>query len=187
MTGKPIFCLLRLYCSQHFPTQSTPKSSPSPEPCDVEKQQFVDLEKIEEPIPLYLTLFSVVATGSILWYSSVTQLDSPVDVDVPTHDPQTHSLRHTLLRVVFIVGTLLSFCVALLIVLSKILMRQYTLILMLLSYDTHRLPKNRVQCLRAIPASMPTWFMQLLKSLWWIFTLVQLVITMAILVIHWFF
>ncbi|KAG1844690.1 hypothetical protein F4604DRAFT_1820695 [Suillus subluteus] len=166
---------------------STPKCNPSPEPCDVEKQQFIDLEKIEEPMPLYLTLFSAVATGSILWYSSVTQLDSPVDVDVPTHDPQTHSLRHTLLRVVFIVGTLLSFCVALLIVLSKILIPRHTLTPILPPDGPRHLHKYRIQCLPAIPASMLMWFMQLLKSLWWIFTLFQLVTTMAVLMIRWLF
>ncbi|KAG1844689.1 hypothetical protein F4604DRAFT_1960360 [Suillus subluteus] len=175
----------------------------------MEEQQFVDLEKVEGLIPkleeeeilssndvdthrfvvmLNWTLLSAVIIGSLWWLQfNYPRPGSPVNADVPMHEPQTPSLHHTLSRAVLLVGILLSFCIALLIVLSKILMCQYMLILMLLSYDTHRLPKNRVQCLRAIPASMPTWFMQLLKSFWWIFTLVQLVITMAILVIRWFF
>ncbi|KAG2039440.1 hypothetical protein BDR03DRAFT_998823 [Suillus americanus] len=179
------------------------------EPHDMEKQQFADLEKVEGLIPeleeeeilshnevalemlvvvLNWTLFSAVITGSIWWLQfNAPQSGSPVNTDIPTHEPQTPSLRHTLSRGVFFVGSLLSFCVVLLIVLGKILMRQHTLTLRLPPYGPRSLPKYKVQCLRAIPTSMPPWFMQLLKSLQCIFPLVQFVITIALLVLYWFF
>ncbi|KAG1869444.1 hypothetical protein DFJ58DRAFT_723305 [Suillus subalutaceus] len=161
----------------------------------MEKQQFADLEKVEGLIPeleeeetlsskevalemlvvvLNWTLFSALITGSIWWFQfNAPQPGSPVNVDGPTQELQTPSLRHTLSRGVFLVGSLLSFCVVLLIVLGKVLMRQHTLTLKLPPYGPRRLPKHMVQRLRAIPTSMPPWFMQLLKSLQCIFPLVH--------------
>ncbi|KAG1844697.1 hypothetical protein F4604DRAFT_1960369 [Suillus subluteus] len=163
------------------------RCNPLHEPCNMEKQQFADLEKVEGLIPeleeeetlsskevalemlvvvLNWTLFSALITGSIWWFQFIApQPGSPVNVDGPTHELQTPSLRHTLSRGVFLVGSLLSFCVVLLIVLGKVLMRQHTLTLKLPPYGPRRLPKHMVQRLRAIPTSMPPWFMQLLKSL----------------------
>jgi hypothetical protein len=188
---------------------STPKRNPSRESCDMEKQQFADLEKVEGLIPdleeeeilnsnevalemlvvvLNWTLCSAVITGSIYWLQfNAPPPGSPVNVDAPTHEPHTPSMRYTLSRGVLFVGSLLSFSVALLIVLGKILMRQRTLTLRLPPYGPRRLPRHMVQRLRAIPASMPTWFMQLLKSLQCIFPLIQFVITIALLVLFWFF
>lgn len=185
------------------------KCNPLHEPCDMEKQQIADLEKVEGLIPesedeeilspnevalemfvvvLNWTLFSAVITGSVWWLQfNAPRPDFPVNVGAPPHEPQTPSLRYKLSNGVFFVGSSLSLCVALLIVLGKILMRQHTLTLRLPPFGPRRLPKYRVQSLRAIPASMPPWFMQLLKSLQFIFPFIQFVITMALLTLFWFF
>ncbi|KAG2039446.1 hypothetical protein BDR03DRAFT_998827 [Suillus americanus] len=183
ITCKPILRLLRLYYSQHFPTQSTPKCNPFPEPCDMEKQQFVDLEKVEGLIPeleeeeilssndddlevlvviLNWTLLSAGIMGlCYLIQFSALRPGSLVNADVPTHEPQTPSLRYTLTRAFLLVCALLDLSTALLIVLSKIFM--------------HRI------------APMPTWFIQLLKSLWWTPILVQYAIWIPLLVLYWLF
>ncbi|KAG1733527.1 hypothetical protein EDB19DRAFT_1216036 [Suillus lakei] len=137
-------------------------------------------------VVLNWTLFSAMITGSI-WASQLNaRPDFPVNVDAPTHEPHTPSLRHTLSQGALVVGSALSLCVTLLIVLGKILMRQHTLTLRLPPFGPRRLPRSRVQCLREIPTCMPTWFMQLLKSLRFIFPLIQFVITMALLALFWF-
>lgn len=185
---------------------STPKCNISHEHCDMEKQHFSDLEKVEGPISeseeeeilgpdevalellvvsLNWTLFSALITG-LVWFNA-PRLDSPDNIEVPTHESQPPSLRYTLSRGVFFVGSSLSFCVVLLIVLGKILMRQRTLTLKFPPFGPRRLPKHRVQHLRAIPASMPPWFMKLLKSLQLTFPFIQFMITAAILSLVWFF
>ncbi|KAG2137895.1 uncharacterized protein EDB93DRAFT_1166600, partial [Suillus bovinus] len=68
-----------------------------------------------------------------------------------------------------------------------ILMRQHTLTLRHPPFGPRCLPKHKVERLRAIPASMPAWFMKLLNSLQFIFPLIQFVVTMVLLVIVWFF
>jgi len=176
------------------------KYNPSHESCDMEKQQFPDLEKVEGLIPeseeeeilnsneaaleilivgLNWTLYSALLTGSI-WFNA-SPLDSPVDDGVPTHDSQTPSLRYKLSCGLFFVGSLLSFCVASLIILGKILMRQHTLTLRHPPFGPRSLPKYKVQRLREIPASMPAWFMKLLKSLQFIFPFIQFTIAMTLL------
>ncbi|KAG2108646.1 uncharacterized protein F5147DRAFT_694134 [Suillus discolor] len=185
---------------------STPKCNISHEHRDMEKQHFLDLEKVEGPISeseeeeilspdevalemlivsLNWTLFSALISGSV-WFNA-PRLDSPVNIEVPTHESQPSSLRYTLSHGVFFVGSSLSLCVVLLIVLSKILMRQRTLTLKFPPFGPRHLPKHRVQHLRAILASMPPWLMKLLKSLQLIFPFIQFMITMAILSLVWFF
>lgn len=51
MTGKPIVRLFQPYHSEDFTTRSALKYNPSHESCDMEKQQFPDLEKVEGLIP----------------------------------------------------------------------------------------------------------------------------------------
>ncbi|KAG2105477.1 uncharacterized protein F5147DRAFT_702549 [Suillus discolor] len=181
------------------------KCNSSHESCDMEKQQLPDLEKVEGLIPeseeelhpneavletlivsLNWTLYSALLTGSI-WFNA-SPLDSPVNDGVPTHDSQTPSLRYKLSCGLFFVGSSLSFCVAFLIVLGKILMRQHTLTLRHPPlFGPRRLPKYKVQRLRAIPASMPTWFIKLLESLQFIFPFIQFMITMTLLALVWLF
>ncbi|KAG1807953.1 uncharacterized protein BJ212DRAFT_1485233 [Suillus subaureus] len=172
----------------------------------MEKQQFADSEKVDELIPeseeeeilsanetslemlvviLNWTLISAVITGSI--WGLAFNAPPPGSPDAPTQESQMSSLRYTLSRGVLLVGSLLSFCVALIIGLGKNLMRQYTLTLILPPYGPRRLPKHRAQSLRAIPTSVPTWFMQLLKTLRCIFPVIQFVITIMLLVLYWFF
>ncbi|KAG2355013.1 hypothetical protein BDR07DRAFT_1613914 [Suillus spraguei] len=175
----------------------------------MERQQFVDLEKVEGLVPeseeeeilssneasmemlvvmLNWTMFSAMITGSIWWFKfNEPPPGSSVNVDAPTHEPQTPSLRYTLTQGVLFVGVSLSFCVVFLIVLSKIVMRQRTLTLRRPPDGPRRLSRSRIQSLRAIPASMPTWFMQFLKSLQYLFPLVQFVVTFALLALFWFF
>lgn len=176
--------------------------------CDMEKQQFADPEKVEELIPdseeeeilsskevaleilvvnLNWTLFSAMITGSIWWMQFNAQRPNPPgNADVPTHDRQMSPLRYTLSNGVLFAGSSLSFCIALLIVLGKIAMRQHTLTLRLPPFGPRRLPRHKAQYIRAIPTSIPTWFMQLLKSLQFIFPLIQVVLTMALLAFFWF-
>ncbi|KAG1838616.1 hypothetical protein C8R48DRAFT_782354 [Suillus tomentosus] len=197
MTGKPIIRLFQPHRSEDSPTRSALKCSPS---CDMEKQQFTDLEKVEGLIPeseeeeilnsneaaleilivgLNWTLYSALITGSV-WFNA-SPLDSPVNDGIPTHNSQTPSLRHKLSCGLFFVGSSLSFCVAFLIILGKILMRQHTLTLKHPPFGPRSLPKYKVQRLREIPASMPAWFMKLLKSLQFIFPFIQFTITMTLL------
>jgi hypothetical protein len=121
-------------------------------------------------------------TGSVWWMQfNAPRPASPGNADVPTHEPQTSSLRYTLSNGVLFAGSSLSVCIVLLVVLGKILMRQHTLTLRLPPFGPRRLPKHKVQYLRAISTSMPVWFIQLLKSLQFIFPLIQVVLTMALL------
>ncbi|KAG2133575.1 uncharacterized protein EDB93DRAFT_879518 [Suillus bovinus] len=174
----------------------------------MEKQQFSDLEKVDALIPeseeeeilgpnevalelliivLNWTLFSAVITG-LVWFNA-SPLDYPqaVNVDVPAHKSHTPSLRYMLSHGLFCIGASLSFCVVILISVGKILMRQHTLTLRHPPFGPCCLPKHKVERLRAIPASMPAWFMKLLNSLQFIFPLIQFVVTMVLLVIVWFF
>lgn len=185
------------------------KCNPPHKLCDMEKQHFVDLEKVEGLVPeeeeeellssdeaslevlivmLNWSLFSTMISGSLWWFKfNEPPPASPVSVDAPTHEPQTPSLRYTLTQGVLVVGISLSFCLVSLIILSKLVMRQYTLTLRRPPDGPRRLPRSRIQSLRAISASMPTWFMQLLKSLQFISPLIQIVGTLVILVLFWFF
>ncbi|KAG1810393.1 uncharacterized protein HD556DRAFT_1320203 [Suillus plorans] len=175
------------------------KRNPSHESCDMEKVKGLIPESEEEEllnpneaaleiliVDLNRTLYAAFLTGSI-WFNA-PGLDSPVNDGVPTHDSQTPSLRHKLSCGLFFVGSSLSFCVAFLIVLGKILMRQHTLTLKPPPpYGPRRLPKYKAQRLRAILASMPAWFMKLLKSLQSIFPFIQFMITMTLLALDRFF
>ncbi|KAG2119392.1 hypothetical protein DEU56DRAFT_121072 [Suillus clintonianus] len=174
------------------------------EPRDMEKRQFADLEKVgglaaeyesteeEETlrpaeaalemliVVLNWSLFSALITGSI-W---ALQLISPRP-DASMHDPSPRHALSPLSHGVLFVGSILSFSVAFLIVLGKSLMGQYTLTLRLPPFGLRSLPKSRVQDLRAIPTSMPTWFMGILKSLRFILPLIQFLVTAALLAIYW--
>ncbi|KAG1838620.1 hypothetical protein C8R48DRAFT_742676 [Suillus tomentosus] len=183
------------------------KCNPSRESCDMEKQQFPDSEKVEGLIPeseeeeilnpnevalerlivsLNWTLYSALLTGSA-WFNA-SPLDPPVNDGVPTHDFQTPSLHYKLSCGVFFIGSSLSFCVAFLIVLGKILMRQHTLTLKQPPpYGPRRIPKYQAQRLRAIPASMPAWFMELLKSLQSILPFIQFIIPVTLIALDWCF
>ncbi|KAG1744604.1 uncharacterized protein EDB91DRAFT_1123349 [Suillus paluster] len=184
-------------------SQPASKDIPFQKPLDTQKEKFSGMKGDKEPIVgeleeeeilnseevalegfvanLNFTLVSAILYMVICWTHMLGQ-DCPVGP--ATHERQTLpppqcALLH---RILFVCG-LLSLCVAFPIVLGKILMGQYKIKVRLPFYGPPlRLPKSQRQFLRGISASMPTWFMQILKSLSLVFPAVQFVMTVVLLV-----
>lgn len=96
--------------------------------------------------------------------------------------PQTSLLHYTIYRGLVYTSILLSFVIAFLIILGKSFMGRYTLDLRMPSRrDPCHLPQSRRESL-----PMPAWFRLILESLPIALPIAQVVLTVAILVTHYF-
>lgn len=189
-------------------SQSASKDIPFDKACDMQKEQFADTKGDGEPIageleeeeilnPNDVALVRFISDINFTLVSAMLYMlvclthalrpDCPrfpsVTIGDTRHEFQTSSQQCTLLRGILYVSGLLGLCVALIIGLGKIFMGQYKLKLRLPFYDPPRtLPKFQMQSLRAIPASMPSWYMWVLKSLSLVFPAIQFTMTVALVV-----